>query len=105
VAIAPAAETAQVVATWTQPGVSLDVTNFQLVQGGKVVARGRWLAAADRSKPSRLKITKKRKAGSVEARVTNLKRGKLRFKVVAKKVMKATKVRLVVRQSKKRAPP
>jgi len=102
VAIAPTAETAQVVATWTQRGVSLDVTSFQLVQDGKVVAQGRTLAAVQRRKPARLKVRKKRKPGSIEARVTNLKRGKLRFKVVAQKINKATKVRVVVRQSRKR---
>ena len=102
VAIAPTAETAQVVATWTDPNASLDLTNFQLVENGKVVASGRSLSAAGRKKRAHLKIIKKRRTLSIEARVTNLRRGKLRFKVVAKKMPKAMKVQVVVRQSKKR---
>jgi hypothetical protein len=101
--ITPSAKTAQVVATWTDPNASLDLTSFQLVSNGKVVASGRRLSAADRKKPTRLKITKKRRSLSVEARVTNLRRGRLRFKVVARKLPEATKVRVTVRQSKKRS--
>jgi hypothetical protein len=103
VPIAATAETAQVVVTWSQPGTSMDLTSFQLVQGGKVVAQGRTLATVDRRKPARLKITKKQRLASVEVRVTNLRRGQLKFKVVSRKVRKKAKVRVTVRQSKKRA--
>jgi hypothetical protein len=89
--------------TWPANGSSFDVTNFQLVSDGKVVAKGRRLAAVERLKPRRLKITKRRKVNSVDARITNLQRGKLRFKVVAKKVSEKTRVRVIVRQSRKRA--
>jgi hypothetical protein len=64
VAIAPTAEAAQVVATWTAPGVSLDVTSFQLVQTARSLPR----AARHRRQ----------------------------------EINKATKVRVSVRQSKKR---
>ncbi len=96
VAIAPSTETVQVALTWSDPNSSFDVVDIKLVTGG------RKLASAEKLKPGKLKITKIRKKRSLDVRIKNLERGKLKFKIVAKKLgTKATKVKAKIRQSKR----
>jgi hypothetical protein len=95
VAVAASAETVQVALTWPDPGSSFDVTGIQLVSSGRV------LTQADKLKPGKLKITKKRTKRSLDVRIKNVKHGKLKFKIVAKKLGKKTKVVTKIRQSKK----
>ncbi len=90
VAVAPSAETVQVALTWPEPSSSFDVTGIKLVSGGRVLAQS-----------EKLKITKKRTKRSLDVRIKNVKRGKLKFKIVAKKVGKSTKVVAKIRQSKR----
>ena len=59
------------------------------------------LAGATKLKPGKLKITKTRKKRSVDVRVKNVKRGKLKFKIVAKKLDGPTRVVAKIRQSKR----
>ena len=98
-AVAPTAETVQVALTWPETSSSFDVTGITLVSGGRVVAQsvsgGRVVAQSEK-----LKITKKRTKRSLDVRIKNVKRGKLKFKIVAKKVGKSTKVVAKIRQSK-----
>lgn len=90
VAVAPSAETVQVALTWPDAGSSFDVTGITLAPGGRSLAQA-----------EKLKITKKRTKRTLDVRVKNVKRGKLKFKIVAKKLGKKTKVVTKIRQSKK----
>ena len=87
VAVAPSAETVQVALTWPETSSSFDVTGVKLVSGRRV------LAQSGKLKPGNLKITKKRTKRSLDVRIKNVKRGKLKFKIVAKKVGKKTQGR------------
>ncbi len=98
VAIAPTAQTGQVALTWSDPGSSFDATGFQLVQPGSGTARVPSVLGKVRPK---LKITKKRTRTSLNVRITGLKRGKLKFKIVAKKLKGPTRVIAKIRQSKR----
>ncbi len=95
VSIAPSARTAQVALTWSDPGASFDVT------GVRLTSAGRSLAAVDTPGRGKLKITKTRKRRALDVRIKNLKRGKLKFKIVAKKLDGATRVVAKIRQSKR----
>jgi hypothetical protein len=95
VPIAPSAETAQIALTWPDPQASFDVTGIQLVPSG------RFLALTEKRKPAKLKITKLRKKRSLDVRIKNLHRGKLKFKIVAKKLADTTRVKAKIRQSKR----
>jgi hypothetical protein len=90
VRIAPSAQTAQLALTWPDANSSFDVTGITLVPTGK------YLAAA-----VKLKISKIRKNRSLDVRIKNIRRGKLKFKIVAKKLSKATRVKTTIRQSKR----
>ena len=79
-----AAETVQVALTWPEASSSFDVTGITLVSGGRVLAQSGKLEAGN------LKITKKRTKRSLDVRIRNVKRGKLKFKIVAKKLGKST---------------
>ncbi len=94
VAVAPSAETVQVALTWPETSSSFDVTGVTLVSGGRV------LAQSEKLKPG-TSVTKKRTKRSLDVRIKNVKRGKLKFKIVAKKVGKSTKVVAKIRQSKR----
>ena len=88
-AVAPSAETVQIALTWPETSSSFDVTGIKLVSGSRVLAQS-----------EKLKITKKRTKRSLDVRIKNVKRGELKFKIVAKKVGKSTKVVAKIRQSK-----
>lgn len=90
VRIAPSAETAQVALTWPDSNSSFDVTGITLIPTGK------YFAAA-----VKLKISKIRKHRSLDVRIKNIRRGKLKFKIVAKKLSKSTRVKTTIRQSKR----
>jgi hypothetical protein len=96
VRIAPSAETAQVALTWPTDGSSFDVVGITLVPSAQ-----KFVAAADERRPARLKITKIRKKRSLDVRVKHLRRGTLKFKIVATKLSKSTRVKATIRQSKR----
>ena len=94
-AVSPSAETVQVALTWPDPSSSFDVTGVTLVSGGRT------LAGLEKLKPGKLKITKTRKKRSLDVRIKNVHKGKLKFKIVAKKLGKKTRVVAKIRQSKR----
>jgi hypothetical protein len=94
VQISPTAKTAQIALTFPA-GSSFDVTGIQLVPS----QTGRTLAAAERR--TRLKVSKRRTATSLDVRIRRLKPGRLKFKIVAKRLDGRTRVTARVRQSKR----
>ncbi len=74
------------------------------MNGVQLVPTQRFLAATpqegDKLKP-RLRITKKRTARPLDVRVKGLTRGKLRFKIVAKRIDGRTRVVAKIRQSRR----
>jgi hypothetical protein len=97
VAISPTAETAQIVLTWSDKDSTFDVTGVQLVATAPLRTFG---AAAGERRP-RLAITKRRTARSVDVRIKRLQRGRLRFRIVARRVDGRTRVTAKVRQSRR----
>jgi hypothetical protein len=93
--ISPSAETAQIALSWPESKSSFDVTGITLV-----APSGRVVAQAER-RPLRLKIKKIRGRHSLDVRIKHLRRGRLRFKIVATKLAKATRVLAKIRQSKR----
>ncbi len=79
--------TVEVTVRWQSPRDAFAVQGLEIVQGGKVVAR-----EIQQTTPSKLKITRRRTATSLVIKVDKLKPGALRFRVVAGKIGKATKV-------------
>jgi len=72
------------------------------VTGVTIGGSGRTLASVEKLKPGKLKITKRRKKRSLDVRIKNVHKGKLKFKIVAKKLgAKSTKVKATIRQSKR----
>ena len=95
VAVAPSAETVQVALTWGHSGSSFDVTGVRLVSSGRL------LAAASPELAERLRIQKRRTARSLDVRINGVKRGKLRFKIVARRLDGPTRVKAKIRESKR----
>jgi hypothetical protein len=95
VAVAPSADTVQVALTWRDSGSSFDVTGVRLVSSGRL------LAATSPELAERLRIKKRRTARSLDVRVKGVKRGKLRFKIVARRLDGTTRVKVKIRQSKR----
>lgn len=89
VTISPTAETVQVALTWPS-GSSFDATGFTLTSGSRT------LTASEK-----LRITKKRGARWLDVRIKGLHRGKLKFRIVAKRVHGKTRVVAKIRQSKR----
>jgi len=98
-AIAPTTAAVQVAVTWPDAGSSFDVTGIQIVRDGSVVARTLLAAGAP---PKKLTVTKTRRRTSLQVRVKGVIRGTLKFKIVAKKLHSRTRVKAVIRQSKRR---
>jgi hypothetical protein len=94
VTISPAAKTAQIALTWPQ-GSSFDVVGVQLVEPQRT------FAVADGMRRPRLKITKRRTARSLDVRIKRLQRGKLKFRIVAKRLGGRTRVVAKIRQSRR----
>jgi hypothetical protein len=95
VTVSPAADAVTVGLTWPSSSDSFDVTGVTIVRNGQVVARAPASATV-----RRLVVVKTRKATSLKVAIKNPVRGKLRFKIVARKVHKATRVRATIRQTK-----
>jgi hypothetical protein len=94
-AIAHTAKTAQVALTWPDPQSSFDATGFRIVPV-------RSLAEVGKLKPGKLKITKARRSRSLDVRIKGLRRGTLKFKIVARKLgASTTRVTAKIRQSKR----
>jgi hypothetical protein len=89
VTISPTAETVQVALTWPS-GSSFDATGFTLTSGTRTLAIS-----------ERLKITKKRGARWLDVRIKGVHQGKLKFKIVAKRLHGRTRVVAKIRQSKR----
>jgi len=98
VAIAPTTQSIQLALTWPDAGASFDVTGIQIVRGGVVVGRALLGALAP---PKKLTVTKIRRRTSLQVRVKGVTRGKLKFKIVAKKLSGRTRVKATIRQSKR----
>lgn len=90
VTISSTAQTVQVALTWPNSGSSFDVTGFTLI------SRSRTLAVSEK-----LRITKKRGARWLDVRIKGVHRGKLKFRIVAKRVHGRTRVVAKIRQSKR----
>ena len=90
VTISPKAETVQVALTWPNSSSSFDATGFTLTNGTRT------LAVSDK-----LRITKKRGAKWLDVRIKGVHAGKLKFKIVARKVKGRTRVVAKIRQSKR----
>lgn len=96
VPVAPTADTATVGLTWPSAGSSFDVTGVAIVSGGVVVAR------APQAVPKKLTVVKHRTPTSLRVTIRPLTRGKLVFKIVARKVHGSTRVKATIRQTKHR---
>ena len=95
VPVAPTAETVQVALTWPDADSTFDVT------GVRLLAPARSLGLYDPTARSRLRITKRRTPRSLDVRIKNVARGRLVFKIVAKRLDGRTRVRATIRQSKR----
>jgi hypothetical protein len=95
VAISPKAQTAQIALTWPA-GSSFDVTAVQLVPRSSL----QMLASVSVQRP-RLLITKRRTARSLDVRIKRLRAGKLRFRIVARRLTGRTRVTAKIRQSRR----
>jgi hypothetical protein len=94
VTISPTAKTAQIALTWPQRS-SFDVVGIQLVEPPRT------FAVADAMRRSRLAITKRRTARSLDVRIKRLQRGRLRFRIVARRLDGRTRVTAKIRQSRR----
>jgi len=90
VTVSPTAETVQVALTWPSSGSSFDATGFTLISGSRTLAVS-----------EKLRITKKRGARWLDVRIKGVHRGKLKFRIVAKRVHGRTRVVAKIRQSKR----
>jgi Domain of unknown function DUF11 len=90
VKVSPTTETVQVALTWSDAASSFDVTGVTLTTGSRT------LAIADK-----LRVTKKRSAKWLDVRIKGVHAGKLKFKIVAKKLHRRTRVVAKIRQSKR----
>jgi hypothetical protein len=88
--ISPTAETVQVAVTWASSSSSFDATGFTLTSGTRTLALS-----------EKLRVTKKRGAKWLDVRIKGVHAGKLKFKIVARKVKGRTRVVAKIRQSKR----
>jgi hypothetical protein len=90
VTVSPTAETVQIALTWSNGSSSFDLVGFTLS------SPARTLAASEK-----LRVTKKRSAKWLDVRIKGVHKGKLKFRIVAKRVHGRTKVVAKIRQSKR----
>jgi hypothetical protein len=90
VTVSPAAETVQVALTWKTSGSSFDVVGLTLSSPSRTLASS-----------EKLRVTKKGGAKWLDVRIKGVHAGKLKFRIVAKKVHGRTKVVAKIRQSKR----
>lgn len=95
--IAPTADTVTVGLTWPSTRASFDVTGIAIVDNGRVVARAPQSAVV-----KRLVVVKTRTGRSLKVAIENPVRGKLTFKIVARKLKSPTRVKATIRQTKHR---
>jgi hypothetical protein len=92
--ISPTAETVQVALTWANGNSSFDAVGFTLTSGARTLA-------VFPSSSEKLRVTKKHGAKWLDVRIKGLHKGKLKFKIVAKRVHGRTRVVAKIRQSKR----
>ena len=97
VTISPKAQTAQIALTWPDRDSSFDVVGVQLVPRSTLST----LASVDGSQRPGLVITKRRTARSLDVRIKRLRAGKLRFRLVARRLDGRTRVTAKIRQSRR----
>ena len=97
VTISPKAQTAQIALTWPDRDSSFDVVGVQLVPRSALFT----LASVNSSQRPRLVITKRRTARSLDVRIKRLQRGKLKFRIVAKRLGGRTRIVAKIRQSRR----
>ncbi len=90
VTVSPKAETVQVALTWPNSSSSFDATGFTLTSGSRTLAVS-----------EKLRITKKRGARWLDVRIKGVHAGKLKFRIVARRLHGRTRVVAKIRQSKR----
>jgi len=90
VTVSSKAETVQVAITWSKSSSSFDATGFTLTSGSRTLAIS-----------EKLRITKKRSAKWLDVRIKGVHAGKLKFRIVARRVHGRTRVVAKIRQSKR----
>jgi hypothetical protein len=98
VTVVSSADTVTVGLAWPSSADQFDVTGVEIIQNGQVVAR----APQSASTPRRLVVVRTRTKTSLKLAIKNPVRGKLRFKIVGRKVAKPTRVKATIRQTKRR---
>jgi hypothetical protein len=98
VPLAPRLKEVKLRVAWKDSRHSFDIVDIRVVRRGVVVARAP--SSFQKLKPGKLKITRMRKATSVNIRITKLKPGRLAFDVRAKDVTGRTTVKTRVVQIK-----
>lgn len=92
VSVSERVKRARILLRWTKPSARFDIVQIKLVRRAN--------AGTIRLKPGRLKISKRRRATSVEVRVSRLKPGTLRFRVRANRVSGETRTTTRVTQAR-----
>jgi len=94
VTVSPTAQTVQVALTWPNSSSSFDATGFTLLSGTRMLAGAPSLS-------EKLRVTKKRGAKWLDVRIKGVHGGKLKFRIVAKRVHGRTRVVAKIRHSKR----
>jgi len=96
--------------TWSDPDNSFDVTDVSLAPGTKLMTlpgvrlaptASTLLIVSTPTAATRLRVIKRRTARSLDVRIKGVRRGKLTFKIVAKRLDGRARVRAKIRQSKR----
>ena len=90
VTLSSKAETVQIALTWSNSSSSFDATGFTLTSGSRTLAIS-----------EKLRITKKRSAKWLDVRIKGVHAGKLKFRIVARRLHGRTRVVAKIRQSKR----
>jgi hypothetical protein len=85
------------VLTWIGPGNEFDLVSARIVRGKRVVAQSR-----RKRKPRKLRITRKRGATFVAIKISRVKKGRLKFRLKARRLAAPAAVVTQVTQSSKR---
>ena len=101
VVVSSTTKTAQIALTWNDPDSRLDVRAIQLVPLARAPAVAPGLVARTEAAPPKLRITKRYRGRSVNVTIKNLRRGRLKFKIVAVELGGRTRATAKIRQSKR----
>ena len=82
--------------SWTGPANLFDIISARIVRGGRTVAQSK------RRKRTRLKITRTRGSTFVAIKIARVKKGKLKFRIRAQKLLAPESVTTQITQSKRR---